>query len=145
MLRILISFLVACGVVLFNACSKEVEEAEVIRPVRAIKVGDITGLSGRSFPGRARAAQEVDLSFRVAGPLIELPNDDAGHGVRHGAFAAGCVLDFDGCHHYVRPGIRHHPDHAAGAGVVCNPVSHSGRGDLGRSGPRKSKQDPAAV
>lgn len=84
MLRILIGLLLACNVVLFNACSKEVEKAEVIRPVRAIKVGDITGLSGRSFPGRARAAQEVDLSFRVAGPLIELPNDIVGREYRQG-------------------------------------------------------------
>lgn len=84
MLRILISLLMVCSAVLFNACSKQTEQAEVIRPVRAIKVGDISGLSGRSFPGRARAAQEVDLSFRVAGPLIELPNDIVGREYRQG-------------------------------------------------------------
>ena len=30
-------------------------------------------IASRSFPGRAEAGQEVNLSFRVAGPLIELP------------------------------------------------------------------------
>ena len=84
MLRILIGLLMASSVVLFNACSKEAEKAEVIRPIRAIKVGDITGLEGRSFPGRARAAQEVDLSFRVTGPLIELANDIVGREYRQG-------------------------------------------------------------
>ena len=44
-----------------------------VRPVRAMKVADFEGLSGRSFPGRASASQEVDLAFRVSGPLITLP------------------------------------------------------------------------
>jgi RND family efflux transporter MFP subunit len=48
-------------------------EEPAIRPVRAMKVGDAAGLSGRSFPGRAKATQEVNLSFRVSGPLISLP------------------------------------------------------------------------
>ena len=30
-------------------------------------------IASRSFTGRAVAGQEVNLSFRVAGPLIELP------------------------------------------------------------------------
>lgn len=38
-----------------------------------MKVGDIEGMAGRSFPGRARAAKEVDLAFRVTGPLVALP------------------------------------------------------------------------
>jgi len=38
-----------------------------------MKVGDITGISQRWIPGRVSASQEVNLSFRVSGPLIELP------------------------------------------------------------------------
>jgi multidrug efflux pump subunit AcrA (membrane-fusion protein) len=38
-----------------------------------MKVGDLAGLSGRSLPGRASAAVEVTLSFRVAGPLVAFP------------------------------------------------------------------------
>ncbi len=46
---------------------------EVIRPVRAVKVGDTAQLSQRSFPGRAKATRELELSFRVSGPLITRP------------------------------------------------------------------------
>ncbi len=63
------------GVLLLTGCGK-VEppaEEEVIRPVRAIKIDDPTQLKGRTFSGRAKATQEVDLSFRVAGPLITFP------------------------------------------------------------------------
>jgi RND family efflux transporter MFP subunit len=36
-------------------------------------VGNLEALEQRSFPGRAQAAQEVDLSFRIEGPLIARP------------------------------------------------------------------------
>ena len=32
-------------------------------------------MAGRWFPGRAKATQEVDLAFRVTGPLITRPID----------------------------------------------------------------------
>ncbi|MCR4414188.1 MAG: efflux RND transporter periplasmic adaptor subunit [Thermoguttaceae bacterium] len=56
-------------------CRKPVAEEEAIRPVRAIKVGDLKAIQGREFPGRAKARDEVDLSFRVSGPLVSLPVD----------------------------------------------------------------------
>jgi len=56
-----------------SACEEDVTEAEVIRPVRAVKVGDATDLNRRSLPGRAKATQEVNLSFRVAGSLVSFP------------------------------------------------------------------------
>ena len=45
----------------------------MIRPVRAVQVNDPSEFAKRWFPGQAKAIQEVDLSFRVAGPLITLP------------------------------------------------------------------------
>ncbi len=39
----------------------------------ATKVLDTSGLLERTFPGRAKASQQVNLSFRVSGPLITLP------------------------------------------------------------------------
>ncbi len=48
----------------------EPPERTLIRPVRAMKVGDVASLSARWFPGRAKAVQELAFSFRVAGPLI---------------------------------------------------------------------------
>ena len=41
--------------------------------VPAIRIADAEEMTVRSFPGQARAGQEVNLSFRVSGPLIELP------------------------------------------------------------------------
>ncbi len=55
------------------ACEEKVVEQEVVRPVQAMKVGDPSELGRRTFPGRARAHKEVNLSFRVAGPLIARP------------------------------------------------------------------------
>ncbi|KTC82603.1 efflux RND transporter periplasmic adaptor subunit [Legionella cherrii] len=43
------------------------------RPVKAIQIGNTNAFNGRAFPGRARAFQQVNLSFNVSGSLIELP------------------------------------------------------------------------
>jgi RND family efflux transporter MFP subunit len=59
-------FVISCG-------KEEVEQKKIVRPVRAIKVLDVTQFRQRQFPGTAKATQEIDLSFRVSGPLIELP------------------------------------------------------------------------
>ena len=59
---------------LVAGCGKEkAPEQTVARPVKAIKVGDVAQVGGRSFPGQAKATQEVNLSFRVSGPLITFP------------------------------------------------------------------------
>jgi RND family efflux transporter MFP subunit len=58
---------------LLAGCSEPEVAEPVIRPVRSIVVADARQMSGRQFPGVARAAQEVDLSFRVSGPLAQLP------------------------------------------------------------------------
>jgi RND family efflux transporter MFP subunit len=64
------------GVSLLAGCSGEQPpEAAVVRPVKAYKVPDPGQRLTRSFPGRAKAYNEVDLAFRVAGQLSELPND----------------------------------------------------------------------
>lgn len=54
-------------------CQEEVPQKEMIRMVRAVQVSDPAEFSKRWFPGQAKATQEVDLAFRVAGPLIEFP------------------------------------------------------------------------
>ena len=56
-----------------TACAPEPETAKPPRSVKAMQVMAPSTLASRSFPGRAEAGQEVNLSFRVAGPLIELP------------------------------------------------------------------------
>ena len=59
--------------VLTSCDSKPPEKAEVIRPIAAIKVGESQKVSGRKFPGKAKATQEVNLAFDVGGKLIERP------------------------------------------------------------------------
>ena len=70
----LYTLMLALSLPFLVACSKSAPpEPEVVRPVKAIQVGKDTGMSGRNFPGRARATQEVNLAFDVAGTLIERP------------------------------------------------------------------------
>ena len=58
----------------FTGCREEVVEKETIRPVKVFKAGNpLSSLSGRSFPGRAQANEEVDLGFEVGGLLLERP------------------------------------------------------------------------
>ncbi|MDJ0861294.1 MAG: efflux RND transporter periplasmic adaptor subunit [Gammaproteobacteria bacterium] len=59
---------------LLTGCGKE-PPPEPIRPVLAAKVGDVAGFKRDRFPGRAKAKDETNLSFRVFGPLISRPVD----------------------------------------------------------------------
>jgi len=54
-------------------CGKEEPVKDIVRPVRAMKVADVAGVRERTFPGRAQATEEINLAFRVAGPLVERP------------------------------------------------------------------------
>jgi membrane fusion protein, multidrug efflux system len=55
-------------------CEKEpIAEKKIVRPVMAMKVGEVTQFRQRQFPGKAKATQELELSFRVSGPLVTLP------------------------------------------------------------------------
>ena len=60
---------------LLSACSEKAppELEEVVRPVKVMIVGTGAGIGGRTFPGSVQATGQVDLSFRVGGPLIEFP------------------------------------------------------------------------
>ena len=64
---------VTVSTILVAGCGTKESGEEPVRPVRVMKVADLEGVTARSFPGRASAAQEVDLAFRVAGPLVALP------------------------------------------------------------------------
>lgn len=66
-----------CGVhigliFLLSSCREEVFEKKT-RPVRAMEVVKEEVIDTRVFPGRTRAVDRVNLSFRVSGPLIERP------------------------------------------------------------------------
>jgi RND family efflux transporter MFP subunit len=55
-------------------CGKAPEPApEPVRPVQVIKVEDPSHARMRTFAGTVRPALEADISFRVAGKIVELP------------------------------------------------------------------------
>lgn len=59
---------------LLGGCGVEPpSEQERVRPVKALKIADFAGMAGRTFPGRAKATQEVDLAFEVPGTLAKRP------------------------------------------------------------------------
>lgn len=58
---------------LLQTSCREEQRAKVIRPVRALQVEETVLVGQRVFPGRTRALNRVNLSFRVSGPLIERP------------------------------------------------------------------------
>lgn len=68
----------------FASCREEPTEITVVRPIRAMRIAHDSTLESRRFPGQAKPVQEVELSFRVAGTLIQLIVDigdevEAGH------------------------------------------------------------------
>ena len=70
--------LISCFFFIFliflQGCEKEqVAEKKVVRPIKAMMVTDAVQFRQRQFPGTAKATQEINLSFRVSGPLITLP------------------------------------------------------------------------
>jgi RND family efflux transporter MFP subunit len=67
-------------------CGAQEEAPEPIRPVLSIVVAD-TELSGRRFPGRAKATEEVEMAFEVSGQLVER-QADVGDVVRAGTVLA---------------------------------------------------------
>ena len=67
------AFVLVIPALLLAACEQKAPEPQPPRLVNAMRVADTSGLTERSFPGRARAGQEVNRSFRVSGPLITLP------------------------------------------------------------------------
>lgn len=64
------AFLIATTLV--SACWEEETTVteEVVRPVRATEISDLSSLHDRYFVGTARAAREVSLAFRVPGNVI---------------------------------------------------------------------------
>ena len=90
------------AVLMSAGCRKSGSEQEPVRPVRAIKAGDLKAIQGREFPGRAKAKNEVDLSFRVSGPLVPLPVD-VGSKVKKGDVIAAIDWYFQACAGH-RPG-----------------------------------------
>jgi RND family efflux transporter MFP subunit len=68
-----VGFLITSAVLLAGCGEAPAPEGEAARPLRVIRMGELTDINRRAFPGRAAALQEVNLSFRVGGPLTTYP------------------------------------------------------------------------
>ena len=70
-------------------CKKKEEEApkEVVRPVKIMTVAGTGQGATMNYPGTTRANRRVDLSFKVPGPLVELPVEE-GQRVKKGKLIA---------------------------------------------------------
>ena len=78
---------IAFSMLLFNNCAEPIVEEEVVKPVKILLLSG-TGEGGRRvFPGIVQASQRARLSFRVSGPLIQLPINQ-GQEVRRGQLLA---------------------------------------------------------
>ena len=73
--------------ILLSGCQEEVPVKEIIRPVKAVKVADADTFEGIKYNGIAQATKEVDLSFRVDGPMIARPVN-VGDEVKEGQLVA---------------------------------------------------------
>ena len=72
-IRILLTLIVSMTVLAACDDTEPDAPAEIIRPVKVIRVSDEAALPGRVLSGRAKAANEVEVSFRVAGTVLRLP------------------------------------------------------------------------
>ena len=81
-----VAAILAVASVMLTGCFEE-EEAEAtekpVRPVLSMVVGDVERFRTDSYPGRAKAVREVNVSFEVSGRMITRPVD-VGSTVRAG-------------------------------------------------------------
>ncbi len=65
--------IVIASLALLLGCKEEVEEPEIIRPVRYIVVEGRDAARQRTYSGVAKAGQESRLSFQVSGQVLSVP------------------------------------------------------------------------
>lgn len=91
-------YLCILGVILVLVGCKEKEVAVAPEPVKPVKLLTITAGQEElkiSLPGRVRAARRTELSFKVAGPLQELPIEE-GQVIKKGNLVAAILpRDFE--------------------------------------------------
>ena len=80
---------VAATAIICQGCGEKEEPApkEVVRPVKVFTVQSGSDSLSMTYPGKTRANRRVDLSFKVPGPLVELPVEE-GQEVKKGQLLA---------------------------------------------------------
>ena len=72
---------------LFYGCKQERVHKETVRTIKVSTVERYGGEKEASFAGRVRAASEINLAFRIGGPIVEI-NVEEGQFVRKGQVMA---------------------------------------------------------
>ena len=80
-----------------SSCGRKKEEPPAREVVRPVKMLTVAAGSGRaiSYPGKVRASQRVELSFKVSGPLVELPAEEGKASVKGDLLARIDPRDFE--------------------------------------------------
>jgi len=69
-LTILVAALI--GLWMFSSCGSDpVEKKLRIRPVKTLTIGDFNDPTGKGYPGVTKENQLSEISFRVAGPIVQ--------------------------------------------------------------------------
>jgi len=74
--------------VFLNGCGRKkvAEESQIARPVKTMVIQGAADIT-RTYPGKVQGTQRVNLSFRVSGPLVDLPINE-GDKVKKGQLLA---------------------------------------------------------
>ncbi len=72
---------------LFSCGGTEEEKTEHIRPVKAVEVLSSSGQFSKGFPAVTQETREVELSFRISGPLVRLTVEE-GQAIKKGELIA---------------------------------------------------------
>ncbi len=67
------SLLVGMSAVLSACGEKPAPPAEVVRPIKTLKLGGTTGVSTLEYPGTIESARHSRMGFEVAGRMVEFP------------------------------------------------------------------------
>ena len=72
---------------LFKCGGSSEEKVEQIRPVKAVQVMSASDQFSKGFPSITKETREVELSFRISGPLVFL-NAEVGQAFKKGELIA---------------------------------------------------------
>ncbi len=84
---IVLAALLTTGVLTGCGPAEVGEHAPVVRPIKMIEVGSAVSALSRAYPGRIAPALEAEVSFEVAGRLVNFPVSE-GQRVRRGQLLA---------------------------------------------------------
>ncbi len=65
--------LIVASVFILSGCSDEVPVSNQSKLVKAVKISDYKAFEQRQFTGQVKGVNEINLMFRIGGPLVDYP------------------------------------------------------------------------